>query len=370
MKKELNLSSDLSWLRKGSEPAIISGPCSAETEEQLISTAVSLAATGQVHMLRAGIWKPRTRPNSFEGVGEEGLKWLKEAGKQTGLPVTTEVANAKHTEQALKHGIDVLWIGARTTVNPFSVQEIADVLKGVDIPVMVKNPLNPDLELWIGALERINQAGITKLAAIHRGFSSFEKTSYRNIPKWDFPIELKRQFPELPMVCDPSHIGGSRELLGMISQKALDLEMDGLMIESHVSPDDAWSDAKQQVTPAVLKRILSELIIRNKTTENPDFRNHLDELRNRIDEIDEEIFHKLGNRMKIAVEIGKYKRDNKVTILQVNRWDKVIQQRKGLSAALGLSEEFADGLLKIIHKESINQQTKVMNEKAAVVNAK
>lgn len=366
MKKELNLSSDLSWLRKSNGPAIISGPCSAETEEQLISTAESLAATGRVHMLRAGIWKPRTRPNSFEGVGEEGLIWLKEAGRKTGLPVTTEVANAKHTEEALKHGIDVLWIGARTTVNPFSVQEIADVLKGVDIPVMVKNPLNPDLDLWIGALERINQAGVTRLAAIHRGFSSFEKTSYRNIPKWEFPIDLKRLFPELPIVCDPSHIGGSRELLGMISQKALDLEMDGLMIESHVSPDDAWSDAKQQVTPATLNRILGELIIRNKTTENPDFTTHLDELRNKIDEIDEEIFHKLGKRMKIAIEIGKYKRDNQVTILQVDRWDKVIRQRKGLSAALGLSEEFTDGLLKIIHKESISQQTKVMNEKAKV----
>ncbi|MEX2335830.1 MAG: chorismate mutase [Fulvivirga sp.] len=366
MKKQLNISNDISWLVRGSRPAIISGPCSAETEEQVLSTATSLAATGKVDILRAGIWKPRTRPNAFEGVGEEGLKWLKQAGKETGLPVTTEVANAKHTELALKHGVDILWIGARTTVNPFSVQEIADVLKGVDIPVMVKNPLNPDLELWIGALERINQAGITRLGAIHRGFSSFEKTSYRNVPKWDLAIELKRRFPELPMVCDPSHIGGSRELIGMISQRALDLEMDGLMIESHMSPDDAWSDAKQQVTPATLKRILGELIIRSKTTENPDFRTHLDELRHQIDEIDEQIFQKLGNRMKLAVEIGKYKRDNQVTILQVNRWDTIIKERKRMSAALGLSEEFADQLLKIIHKESISQQTGVMNEKEKV----
>lgn len=366
MKKQLDISSDLSWLTKGGRPAIISGPCSAETEEQLISTATSLAATGKVDVLRAGIWKPRTRPNSFEGVGEEGLTWLKNAGKETGLPVSTEVANAKHTEEALKHGIDILWIGARTTVNPFSVQEIADVLKGVDIPVMVKNPLNPDLELWLGALERINQAGITKLAAIHRGFSSFEKTSYRNVPKWEFPIELKRRFPELPIICDPSHIAGTRELISMVSQKALDLEMDGLMIESHISPDSAWSDAKQQVTPATLKRLLSELIVRNKTTENQEFKTRLDDLRHQIDEIDEEILQKLGNRMSIAVEIGKYKRDNQVTILQVNRWDEIIKQRKSLSTALGLSEEFTDQLLRIIHKESISQQTKVMNESPLV----
>lgn len=367
MKKQLNISTDKSWLVKGDRPAIISGPCSAETEEQLMSTASSLAATGKVDILRAGIWKPRTRPNAFEGVGEEGLRWLKQASKETGLPVTTEVANAKHTELALKHGIDILWIGARTTVNPFSVQEIADVLKGVDIPVMVKNPLNPDLELWIGALERINQAGITQLGAIHRGFSSFEKTTYRNVPKWDLPIELKRRFPDLPMVCDPSHIGGSRDLIGMISQRALDLEMDGLMIESHLSPDDAWSDAKQQVTPATLKRILNELIIRSKTTENPEFRTHLDELRHQIDELDEQIIQKLGNRMKIAVEIGKYKRDNQVTILQVNRWDTIIKERKQMSSALGLSEDFTDNLLKIIHKESISQQTSVMNEKEKAV---
>lgn len=366
MTKQLNISNDTSWLTKGSRPAIISGPCSAETEEQVMSTAVSLAATGSVDILRAGIWKPRTRPNSFEGVGEEGLKWLKQAGQETGLPVSTEVANAKHTEEALKYGIDILWIGARTTVNPFSVQEIADALKGVDVPVLVKNPLNPDLDLWLGALERINQAGVTRLGAIHRGFSSFEKTSYRNVPKWEFPIELKRRFPELPVICDPSHIGGSRELIGMIAQKALDLEMDGLMIETHTSPDDAWSDAKQQITPATLKRVLSELIIRNKSTENPEFRTRLDELRHQIDEIDEQIFQKLGNRMKIAVEIGKYKRDNQVTILQVNRWDTIMKQRKSMSSALGLSEEFTDQLLRIIHKESINQQTKVMNEKVKV----
>ena len=362
MKKHLNLSENTSWLTKDGRPAIISGPCSAETEDQVVSTARALKATAKVDILRAGIWKPRTRPNSFEGVGEEGLRWLVSAGKETGLPVATEVANARHTEEALKHGVDILWVGARTTVNPFSVQEIADALRGVDIPVMVKNPLNPDLELWIGALERINQAGITKLAAIHRGFSSFEKTSYRNVPKWEYPIDLKRKLPELPIVCDPSHIAGNRDLISMISQKALDLEMDGLMIESHLSPDEAWSDAKQQITPANLNRLLSELIIRNKTTENQEFTDRLVELRHQIDEIDEEIFQKLGNRMKIAVEIGRYKRDNQVTILQVNRWDELMKQRKNMAGALGLSNEFTDKLLKIIHKESIGQQTKVMNE--------
>ncbi|GAA0194012.1 bifunctional 3-deoxy-7-phosphoheptulonate synthase/chorismate mutase type II [Fulvivirga kasyanovii] len=359
-KKQLDIA-DRSWLAKNGRPLIISGPCSAETEEQLISTAVSLANIGSIDVLRAGIWKPRTRPNAFEGVGETGLKWLKQAGKETGLPVCTEVANARHTEQALKYGVDMLWIGARTTVNPFSVQEVADVLKGVDVPVMVKNPLNPDLELWIGALERINQAGITRLAAIHRGFSSFEKTLYRNVPRWEFPIELKRRFPDLPVICDPSHIAGSRELIGMISQKALDLEMDGLMIESHISPDSAWSDAKQQVTPTALKRLLSELVMRNKTAENPSFSNRLEELRCQIDEIDEEILQGLDKRMKMVHEIGKYKRDNRVTILQVERWDAIVKQRKRVASALDLSEEFTDHLLRILHKESIKIQTKVMN---------
>ncbi|MEN7546960.1 3-deoxy-7-phosphoheptulonate synthase [Rapidithrix thailandica] len=259
MNSQIEISADRTWLLKGKGPVIISGPCSAETEEQLIRTANLLAATEKVDLLRAGIWKPRTRPNSFEGVGEEGLKWLKNASEETGKPVCTEVANAKHTELALKHGIDVLWIGARTTVNPFSVQEIADALKGVDIPVMVKNPVNPDLELWIGALERINQAGITRLAAIHRGFSSYEKTKYRNQPKWVLPVELKQRFPELPMLCDPSHIAGSRDIISQVSQKALDFGMEGLMVESHFAPDKAWTDAKQQITPEVLKQVLASL---------------------------------------------------------------------------------------------------------------
>ena len=249
MKKALQLESISKWLPTASKPIIISGPCSAETEEQTIATAKQLAATGKVHALRAGIWKPRTRPGQYEGAGEEGLKWLIQAKKETGLPVTTEVANAAHVDACLKAGVDILWVGARTTVNPFSVQEIADALKGVDIPVMVKNPINPDLELWIGALERLNKAGLTKLAAIHRGFSSFEKGPFRNAPMWDMAIELKTRIPELDILCDPSHIAGNRDLISFISQKALDLDMAGLMIESHIDPDAAWSDAKQQVTP-------------------------------------------------------------------------------------------------------------------------
>ncbi len=362
MKKQLDILPADQWLKEGKRPIIISGPCSAETEEQVMVTATALAESGKVDYLRAGIWKPRTRPNSFEGVGEEGLGWLVNAGKKLGLPVTTEVANAKHTEQALKAGVDVLWIGARTTVNPFSVQEIADVLKGVDIPVMVKNPLNPDLQLWLGALERINQAGINKLAAIHRGFSSFDKSAYRNIPKWEYPIELKRLYPELPIICDPSHIGGNRDLIAMISQKAMDLDFEGLMIESHITPDEAWSDAAQQITPKNLDKLLKELIIRSRSTDNKDFIDHLGELREKIDEIDEEIIQKLAARMKVAIEIGKYKRDNDVTILQVGRWDEIIRKRKSLASALGLSDDFTDKLLKIIHKESIGQQTKIMNK--------
>ncbi len=361
MDKQLNITPKADWLLKHKRPIIISGPCSAETEDQVMNTALKLAKLGKVDYLRAGIWKPRTRPNAFEGVGIEALPWLVNAGKETNIPVTTEVANAAHVEAALKAGIDMLWIGARTTVNPFSVQEIADAIKGVDIPVMVKNPLNPDLQLWIGAMERINQAGITKLGAIHRGFSSFEKTVYRNIPQWNFPIELKRMFPDLPIICDPSHIGGNRDLIGMISQKALDLDFDGLMIESHPTPDAAWSDAKQQVTPLALKEIINDLIVRNISTEDKNFIDHLSELRDRIDDLDEEIIQKLANRMKIAIEIGSYKKNNDVTILQVNRWNEIVKQRKQLANAMGLSDRFISKFLKIIHEESIQNQTKVMN---------
>jgi chorismate mutase len=315
-----------------------------------------------VHALRAGIWKPRTRPGQYEGAGDIGLKWLMTAKKETGLPVTTEVANAAHVEACLKAGVDILWVGARTTVNPFSVQEIADSLKGVDIPVMVKNPVNPDLELWIGALERLNKAGIKKMAAIHRGFSSFEKGPFRNLPMWDLAIELKTRFPELEMICDPSHISGNRELISFVSQKALDLDMSGLMIESHINPDAAWSDAKQQVTPAVLGKILSDLVVRTSSSENKTFKDTLSVLREQIDQLDDEIMQKMSSRMKVSEKIGQYKKDNNVTILQVNRWEEIIKTRVTLGKAMGLEEGFMRDLLRLVHHESIQVQTKIMNQ--------
>ena len=362
MKKVLQLESITKWLPTANKPIIISGPCSAETEDQTIATAKQLAATGKVNALRAGIWKPRTRPGQYEGAGEEGLKWLIQAKKETGLPVTTEVANAAHVDACLKAGVDILWVGARTTVNPFSVQEVADSLKGVDIPVMVKNPINPDLELWIGALERLNKAGITKLAAIHRGFSSFEKGPFRNAPMWDMAIELKTRIPELDIICDPSHISGNRELISFISQKALDLDMAGLMIESHIDPDAAWSDAKQQVTPAVLAKIINSLVVRTVSSDNKTFKDTLSILREQIDQLDDEIMSKMAARMKISEKIGQYKKENGVTILQVARWEEIIQTRITLGKAMGLNPEFTSDLLKLIHQESIQIQTKVMNK--------
>jgi chorismate mutase len=295
------------------------------------------------------------------------LQWLMAAKKETGLPVTTEVANAAHVEAALKAGVDILWVGARTTVNPFSVQEIADCLKGVDIPVMVKNPVNPDLELWIGALERLNKAGIKKMAAIHRGFSSFEKGPFRNLPMWDLAIELKTRFPELEIICDPSHISGNRELISFVSQKALDLDMSGLMIESHINPDAAWSDAKQQVTPAALGKILSDLVVRTASSENKIFKDTLSILREQIDQLDDEIMQKMSSRMKISEKIGQYKKDNNVTILQVNRWEEIIKTRVTLGKAMGLEEGFMRDLLRLVHHESIQIQTKVMNQVAEKV---
>ncbi len=362
-KKGLHLEPISSWT-KVNRPLIISGPCSAETEEQMVATAKLIAATGKVHALRAGIWKPRTRPGQYEGAGEEGLKWLIRAKQETGLPVATEVANAAHVEACLKAGVDILWVGARTTVNPFSVQEVADALKGVDVPVLVKNPINPDVELWLGALERINKAGITKLAAIHRGFSSFEKGPFRNAPMWDLAIELKTRVPDLDIVCDPSHIAGNRDLISFICQKALDLDMAGLMIESHINPDAAWSDAKQQVTPAVLAKIIDELVVRKPSTDNKTFKDTLSILREQIDQLDDEIMSKLAARMKISEKIGQYKKENNVTILQVSRWEEIVQTRIALCKAMGLNEEFTSDLLKLIHHESIQVQTKVMNKVA------
>ena len=349
-------------LNKTKKPIIIAGPCSAETEEQLFNTAREITASGKVNLLRAGIWKPRTRPGNFEGVGEEGLDWLVNAGKEFNIPVTTEVANAKHVELALKKGVDVLWIGARTTVNPFSVQEIADALKGVHIPVMIKNPINPDVQLWVGAIERIMEAGIDDVAAIHRGFSSFEKTKFRNDPKWGIPIDLMRIFPDLPIICDPSHIGGKRDLIQSISQKALDMNMSGLMIETHISPDNAWSDAEQQVTPKRLTEILTNLVVREKDSKNASFISILDELRGQVDEIDQQILEIIAKRLTVISEIGDYKKENNTTILQPERWFEILKSRKEMGDNYHLDTDFIDHLLKLIHKESVRIQTKIMNK--------
>jgi chorismate mutase len=362
MKQEMNIQNFIP--NRADRPFIISGPCSAETREQVVATARQLAATGMVDVLRAGIWKPRTRPGHFEGAGEAGLAWLMEAKAETGLPVATEVATARHVEQCLRAGVDIMWVGARTTVNPFSVQEIADALRGTDVPVLVKNPVNPDLELWVGALERIHKAGITRLAAIHRGFSAFEKGPFRNAPLWDLAIDLKTRLPEIPLICDPSHICGTRELIPFIAQKALDLDMAGLMIESHIHPDAAWSDAKQQVTPAALRTIVAALVKRQPEISRTESENVLNQLREQIDKLDDEIMQRLAERMKISRRIGNFKKENNITILQVSRWEEIIHTRLAMGLAMGLSEDFSRDLLKLIHNESIRVQEAVMNTPA------
>lgn len=366
MKLNLNIEPLDTWLKPSHQPLVIAGPCSAETEEQLLATADLLAKTGKISVLRAGIWKPRTRPGEFEGIGSIGLEWLRKAKHATGLPITVEVATGKHVEEALAAGVDILWVGARSTVNPFTVQEIADALKGVDIPVMVKNPVNPDLSLWIGALERINNAGITKLAAISRGFSSYEKSAFRNEPMWELTIQLKTLCPQLPVICDPSHICGNRELIPYISQKALDLEMNGLMIESHIDPSVAWTDAKQQLTPSALSDLIDHLTIRQPEPVNPVVSDKLAELRKQIDKIDDLLIQKLAERMSIVEKIGEYKRDNDITILQLNRWDEIIKKRASFGKALKLDEEFTTKMLELIHAESIRRQTEIMNAKSPV----
>jgi chorismate mutase len=343
-----------------SKPIVVSGPCSAETEEQTVQSCLGVAKQG-ANILRAGIWKPRTRPGSFEGIGNKGLPWLKTASRLTGLPITVEVANARHVYEALKNQVDILWIGARTTVNPFSVQEIADALKGVDIPVMIKNPINPDLKLWMGAFERFEKVGITKMAAIHRGFASYHNTEYRNQPQWEIPIELRRQL-DIEMVCDPSHICGKRETLLQVAQKAMDLNFEGLMIESHITPDEAWSDAAQQVTPEDFGSLLNDLVIRDSNTQNPAFNSQLDELRHHIDEIDQQIIQLIAKRMDIAREIGKNKKENNIAILQMSRWENVLDKRMKYALSNGLSSKFALQYLQEIHNESIRQQTAIMNE--------
>ncbi len=340
-----------------SRPMVIAGPCSAETEEQTINTARQLHAQG-IKIFRAGVWKPRTKPGGFEGNGEPALEWLKEVKKETGMYVSTEVATAKHVELALKYGIDLLWVGARTTADPFAVQEIADTLKGVDIPVLVKNPVNPDLELWIGALERLNNAGITQLGAIHRGFSSYDKKLYRNLPQWHIPIELHRRLPELPIVCDPSHISGRRDLIAPLCQQAMDLQFSGLIIESHCDPDKAWSDASQQITPEVLALILNNLVVRttNASTEN------ITALRKQIDEIDMSILEILAKRMRISREIGQYKKEHDMPILQSKRYDEIISKRVSDGKAMSMGEDFLNTIFEAIHAESVRQQMEIMNK--------
>ena len=341
-------------------PLVIAGPCSAETEEQVLNIAHELKDT-DVNYYRAGIWKPRTRPGNFEGVGAIGLKWLQKVKKETGLKTATEVANKTHVDLALEHDVDLLWIGARSTVSPFIVQEIADALKGTDKIVLVKNPVNPDLSLWLGAVERLQKADIKKLGVIHRGFSSYRKTKYRNIPEWQLAIELQTKFPDLPLINDPSHICGTRDLIFDVSQTALDLNYDGLMIETHIDPDNAWSDAAQQVTPKTLVQIMKDLRIRKVTDQEAEYRSKLGNLRAQIDVIDNQLIDILGKRMEVSDEIGQLKKKRNVAVLQTNRWNAILGKMILEGETKGLSEEFVLRMFKAIHQESINHQEKIIN---------
>ena len=350
------------WLPQINNPLIIAGPCSLETEEQAMDTARQLAKDHRIFVYRGGVWKPRTRPGSFEGIGSIGLKWLQMVREETGMPVGTEVANAQHAEESLKAGLDVLWIGARSTASPFVVQEIADVVKGTDAVVMVKNPVNPDVQLWVGAFERLSQAGIKNMVAIHRGFTPFSKTDYRNYPNWKTVIELRRLMPNLPIICDPSHIGGKREYLYDISQKAFDMGMEGLMIESHRDPSCALSDKEQQLTPSDLAKLLDRLVIRTATTDNKQFENELELLRSRIDAIDTELLETLSSRMEIVRLIGQYKKDNNVTAFQVGRFSDLMEKRAKLAESLNLDANFVLQIFQHIHEDSVRMQTEIMDK--------
>ena len=341
-------------------PFIISGPCSAESEEQIIETGRQIARLN-IPVFRAGVWKPRTRPGNFEGLGVVALPWLRKLKEETNLLIAVEVANAYHIEEALKYGIDVFWIGARTTANPFQVQELADQMRGIDAPVFVKNPINPDIDLWIGALERMQEAGLRKLVAVHRGFSYYGPSAYRNKPEWSIPIELKRRFPNLNIVVDPSHISGKRELLWEVCQKAVDLDFDGLFIESHYDPDHALSDKAQQVTPAQLKSILESLVWRKPDVADRKLRHDLEVMRAQIDRIDDEILRKFDSRMKVVEQIAEFKKVNQVTILQASRWSEILRERMIIAKKLGMTEEFVTAVFKAIHQESINRQNTIMN---------
>ncbi len=349
--KPLNIPSD------SERPFVIAGPCSAETEEQVMKTAKELASKG-CHNFRAGVWKPRTKPGGFEGNGEKAMPWLQEVKKETGMLVSTEVATPEHVEIVLKYGVDILWVGARTSANPFAMQALADSLKGVDVPVLVKNPVNPDLELWIGALERINGAGVKRLGAIHRGFSSYDKKIYRNLPMWQIPIELKRRIPDLPILCDPSHIGGCRELIAPLCQQAMDMGFEGLIVESHCEPDKAWSDAKQQVTPDVLDYILSLLVVRDGTITTEG----ISQLRSQIDDLDNQLMDLLAKRMRVCREIGQYKKEHNMTVVQTGRYNEILDKRGAQGALCGMSAEFVKQVFEMIHEESVRQQIEIINK--------
>ena len=350
------------WLDKMNldHPLVIAGPCSAETEEQVLKIANQLKGS-DVNAYRAGIWKPRTRPGMFEGVGAIGLKWLQRVKEETGLMIATEVANSVHVDLALEHDVDILWIGARSTVSPFIVQEIADALKGTDKIVLIKNPVNPDLKLWIGGVERLHSSNIKKIGVIHRGFSTYDKSRYRNNPEWQIPIELQNRFPDIPLICDPSHICGRRDIIQDISQTALDLNFDGLMVETHCDPDNAWSDAKQQITPKVLIKMMNDLKMRTLTNDEIDYKNQLNTLRTQIDVIDHSLVDTLGKRMKVAVSIGKLKKKKNVAVLQTKRWNEILGKMILEGEKKDLSEEFILRMFKAIHQESINNQKKVIN---------
>ncbi len=347
----LNLPSD------NKRPIVIAGPCSAETEEQVMTTARQLAQKG-CHMFRAGVWKPRTKPGGFEGHGEPALVWLKQVKEETGMLTATEVAKPEHVELAMKSGIDILWIGARTSANPFAMQDLADSLRGAEVPVLVKNPVNPDLELWIGAMERINQAGIKRLGAIHRGFSSYDKKIYRNLPMWQIPMELHRRMPNLPIVCDPSHIGGRRELIAPLCQQAMDMGFDGLIVESHCKPDTAWSDAAQQVTPDVLDYILSLLVVRDETQTTED----IIMLRKQIDEMDNALLELLAKRMRVCREIGQYKKEHNLTVFQAGRYNEILEKRGAQASLCGINPENVAKIFELIHEESVRQQVQIINQ--------
>lgn len=347
----------LDLLDNGERPFVIAGPCAAESEQQVMNTAEELKRFG-CRLFRAGVWKPRTKPGGFEGHGEKALAWLKEAKEQTGMRMATEVATPEQVELALKYGVDILWIGARTTANPFAVQALADCLKGEDVPVLVKNPVNPDLELWVGALERFNRAGVKRLGAIHRGFSSYDKKIYRNPPMWPIPIELHRRFPQMPIICDPSHMGGRRELIAPLCQQAMDLGFEGLIVECHCSPDEAWTDAKQQITPEVMNYIVNTLVVRDEHCSTEGIR----QLRSKIDDIDNQLMDLLTKRMHVSREIGTYKKEHNMTVLQAKRYGEILNKRKEQAERCEMSGDFVAHVFELIHEESVRQQLKIVSE--------